>query len=450
MADRITSWWRIGFICAVLLLEGMSSSSINVQIGALERHFGLSPALLQLTVGAFLIAYAGLLPLAGRWVDTRGGRTVFLWGVALFGLGCVICAAALSGLWLVAGRFAQGAGAALSAPAAVALIIAGLPPGKTRNQAMGLYAAMGAVGFSLGLVLPAFVVTELGWRASFLVYLPLVVAMLIIGQTIQRSAAPGGKLDPLSAIAVTIAMMLAVHAIADVCNAPLWSTAVQLGGALLLGMTVKLSGRRLFPVEVTRSAGVLSGSFALAGVFAALVTSVYLVSLALQANNTAFEVGLALVPQSISNAIATMFGAKLVTRFGARKVLTTGMALVVTALGYLGTVGMSLPYAAGLLPAFVIIGISIALSYPAASIMAVDAVQPEHHGSAAGLLTSFQNVGGAAGLAVATAAAVVPLPGSGVPPEPGQLLSMAMMVFFGLVVAGIWWFSRRTLLTTRG
>ncbi|MCE7006888.1 MFS transporter [Kibdelosporangium philippinense] len=447
MAERVTSWWRIGFICAVLLLEGMSSSSINVQIGALERHFGLSPALLQLVVGAFLIAYAGLLPLAGRWVDTRGGRTVFLWGVALFGLGCIVCAAAMSGFWLVVGRFAQGAGAALSAPAAVALIIAGLPPGRTRNQAMGLYAAMGAVGFSLGLVLPAFLVTELGWRASFLVYLPLIIPMLIIGQSIERTPAPGGKIDPRSAIAVTVAMMVAVHAIADIGNAPLWSTVLQLAAAAALGLAVKLSKRRLFPREVTTSPGVLSGSFALAGVFSSLITSMYVASLALQAKYTAFEVGLALVPQSISNAIATMFGAKLVTRFGARKILAIGMALVVVSLAYLGTVGMRLPYATGLLPAFIIIGISIALCYPAASIMAVDSVQPEHHGSAAGLLTTFQNIGGAAGLAIATAAAVVPLPGSGVPPEPGQLLSMGMMVVFALIVAVI---NRRTRLTTRG
>ncbi|CAM4169808.1 MFS transporter [Kibdelosporangium persicum] len=445
MAERVTSWWRIAFICAVLLLEGMSSSSINVQIGALESHFRLSPALLQLVVGAFLIAYAGLLPLAGRWVDTRGGRTVFLLGVALFGLGCVLCAAAMSGLWLVVGRFAQGAGAALSAPAAVALIIAGLPPGRTRNQAMGLYAAMGAVGFSLGLVLPAFVVTELGWRASFLVYLPVVAAMLVVGQTIERSPASGGRVDPFAAIAVTVAMMLAVHAIGDVGQAPWWGTTAQLAVAVALG----LGGRRLFPAEVTRSAGVLSGSFALAGVFSALTTSMYLASLALQADHSAFEAGLALVPQSVSNAIATMFGARLVTRFGARKVLTAGMSMIVAALGYLGTAGMGLPYAAGLLPAFIVIGVSIALCYPASTIMAVDAVEPVHHGTAAGMLTTFQNVGGAAGLAVATAAAVVPLPGNGVPPEPGQLLCMAMMLFFAAIVVLIWRFSRRRLLSTR-
>lgn len=444
------SWWRIGFICSVLLLEGMSSSSINVQVGELERFFALPPALLHMVVSAFLIAYAGLLPLAGRWVDVGNRRTVFLLGVALFGLGCALCAAASSGIWLVVGRFVQGAGAALSAPAALALITADLPPGRTRNRALGLYGSMGALGFSLGLVLPAVVVTEFGWRVSFMVFLPLVALILVVGGTMRASAGTaGGSVDLPAAAALTASLMLAVHAVGDVGRSPAWWTATQLAGAAALALFVRGRGRQtgspMFPRAVIRSARVLGASIALGGVFAAIVTSMYLASLALQVRHSfsAFEVGLALVPQSLSNAIATVFGARLVTRFGPRAVILSGMAVIVAALGYLGTVAFALPYAVGILPAIVAIGAGVALCYPAASIMAVDAVEGVHHGTVAGLLTAFQNVGGAVGLALATAAALVPLSGTDIAPEPGMVLSAAMIVIAGLLASGAWMYGAR-------
>lgn len=317
------SWWQISFICSALLLEGMTSSSINVQVSALRDDFGLSPSLLQLVVGAFLVAYAGLLPMAGRLVDADDRRTVFIRGVALFGLGCGVCAAAMSGWWLVLGRFIQGAGAALSAPAALALITANLPAGRVRNRALGLYSSMGNVGFSLGLVLPGFLVSEWGWRVSFLVYLPLVAAVLVVGRTLAPSTGSrGSRVNIVSAAALTGSMVLTVSAVGGVGNSPALAVQVQLVGAVALGVLVIARDRhgevRTFPIEVLRSSRVLSACVALAGVFAAIVTSMYLAGLvlALHGRYTTFAVGLALVPQSISNASVAAAGARLVTRFG--------------------------------------------------------------------------------------------------------------------------------------
>jgi MFS family permease len=416
----------------------MSSSSINVQVGALDRELESSPFVLQLIVGAFLVAYAGILPMAGRLVDVGSRRAVFLCGVALFGVGCVLCAAAPSGWWLVAGRFVQGGGAALSAPAALALITAGLPAGRARNKAIGVYSAMGAIGFSLGLVLPGLVLPSLGWRGSFLIPLPLVVVVLAIGATLATPGGSGGRIRVLPALMVTVSLMLGVHAVGGIGTLPGWLAGGELAGAAVLAAALVRNGRRggarNFPAAVTGSPRVVGACLALAGVFAGIVTSMYLAGLILQVHRhyTAFGVGIALVPQSISNAAVTAFGAQLVGRYGPGRTLTLGMTLIVLALGYLGTGGFDRPYPVGLFPAIVVIGAGVALCYPASSIMAVDAVDAVHHGTTASLLTTCQNVGGAAGLALTTAAGFAPAAGGDIGAAPGMVLSA-----FFVAVAGI-------------
>ncbi|GHI41564.1 MFS transporter [Streptomyces violascens] len=433
------SWWRIGFICSVLLLEGMSSSSINVQIAALGSSLHLTPIQLQLTASSFLVAYAGLLPAAGRLVDAWDRRAMFMIGVGVFGLGSVLCAVATSGWWLVLGRFVQGAGAAFSAPAAIALITANLPPGRLRNKALALYGSMGAAGFTLGLVVPGFLVTQLGWRASFLVYVPLVVAVLMVTRTIGSAPGTSARVDAVSAVLLTTSVVLAVGTIGSIGETSLWASGGLVAAAAGLAALLVHRGRRreirMFPADVVRSPRVIVGCVALAGLFAAIVASMYLtgLELALNRGHDEFAVGLALAPQSISNAAVGMWGGRMVTRFGPGRVLASGMALVACALGYLGAVGFHLPYTLGLLPSTLAIGSGVALCYPAASIMAVSAVRPHEHGTTSALLTVFQNVGGAVGLALVTAFGAVPLPGGAQGPERGMYISAACILVAGVV-----------------
>jgi len=300
-ADRETplSLVKTVAVSVVLLLEGMSSSSINVQINTLRIDLHLGPVQLQLIAGVFLVAYAGCLPAAGRLVDAWNRRAVFQSGVVLFGLGCVLCAAAVNGWWMILGRFVQGAGAALSAPAALALITAGLSSGRLRNRALGIYSAMGAVGFSIGLVLPGFIITELGWRASFLVSLPLVVPMLAMVWNVPPGLTTAGiRVDLLGMVTVTASLVLVVNTIGGLASASGWMTGLQLASAIGLGLThawrARHRGARIFPTRVTHSPLVLRGCLGLGAVFAAIVTSMYLISLTLQIDQhlTPFQVSL--------------------------------------------------------------------------------------------------------------------------------------------------------------
>lgn len=426
------SRFRMGVVCLALLLEGMSASGINVQIGAVRAELAVPQAELQLVASAFLIAYAGLLPIAGSLADRLDRRRVFLIGIALFGVGCAVCAAAPGGELLVAGRFVQGAGAALSAPAALALITAGLPEGGDRNRAVALYGAMGAVGFSLGLVVPGAVVTFAGWRASFLVSLPVVALVLAATWSVRvPGGGRGGRPDLLGAVLLTAALMLAVHLVGAVGALPPAALAIE--AALAVAAVVWLVARggvRGFPRAVVASPRVRAACLALGGAFAAVVASMYALSLGLVEREaaTALLVALLILPQPIAFSLGAGLGARLVTRFGPPRVFAAGAAVLAASLAWLAAAELAAPPWLGVLPAMAGVGCSLALCFPAASVGAVDATPPELRATTAGLLTTAQNVGGALGIALVTTAGLVPAPGNELGIGPAMLLSAAFAI----------------------
>lgn len=424
-------------VCLALFLEGMSSSSINVQVGAIRADLAPTDAQLQLVVSGFLITYAGLLPLAGQLADRWSRRRVFLLGLVLFGLGSVVCAAAAGPGWVVAGRFAQGAGAALSAPAALALVTHGLPEGLRRNRAVAMYGAMGAAGFSTGLVVPGLLVSWVGWRASFLVVLPLVLLVLAATWGIPDAATSGrGRIDVAGSLALTAVVAVVVHALGSVGDT---SGGALVGlltvGAALVGFLVRRGGVTGLPLEVFTTRRVLAAAIALGTVFAAVLSSMYVLSLALQEREglDAHVVGLLILPQPLTFFAASSWGARSTARFGPGRTLAGGMVLIAASLAVVGLLGEARWPA--VLGAMAGVGAGMALVFPAASITAVDAVHENLRATTASVLTTAQNLGGALGLALLTAAALVPAAGGGVTARPGAWAAVAMLLVGGAAAA---------------
>lgn len=419
---------RTVVICLALLLEGMSSSSITVQVGAIQSDFAVPAVLLSFLAGSFLIAYAGLLPAAGRLGDTVDTRKVFLAGVGVFGLGCLLCAVASSAWFLVAGRTIQGVGAALSAPAAMALITQGQGE-RRREKAIAVYAAMGAVGFSLGLVLPGFVVSLLGWRMSFAIMIPVVVMILVVTRGVPRRPPwPGTRADLVGSLLVTATLMVALHLVGGAATlTPLLlvvEAVVVIAGIALL---VRRGGIGGFPRDVATSPRVLGAGLVLAAVFAGAVSSMYVLSLALQniAGHSALMVGLIILPQPLFFGLLARPGARLVRVLGSDGSLAIGGAVLVISLVALGAVWGLGGSRWLIMMTMAGVGISLALTFPAASIAAISAAPEPDRGSVAGLLTAFQNTGGALGLALMALAGLVP----------DQSWNHAVTGAFGVVVA---------------
>ncbi|MEV0680138.1 MFS transporter [Actinosynnema sp. NPDC050436] len=409
-------WARLLTVCGALLFEGMSLSSINVQAPLIRDDLALSPFVLQVTVSAFLVVVAGGLLAAGRCADRYGRRRVFMIGVLLFGIGSAAAFLAADATVLVTGRVLQGAGATLSLPAAIAVVTTTFAAGGPRERALGFYSAMGAGGFSLGLVVTGVVTTLFGWRWGFGIYVPLAALVLVVA----RRAIPADEgverpapVDWLGAVTGTVGLTGVTFALAASPEPGQAGPAVVTGllGAAFLAAFVtrqRTAAQPLVPAEVARAPGTRLGGLALLVAFAGIAASLYHLNLGLQGElgYSALQAGLAFLPQGAAVALLSGTGARAAGRWGAVPVITAGMALEAVGMALFLTVGPDRPYALTFLPASTLVGLGLAAIFPAATALAVTGVPDRSHAVAAGVVTTCQQGGGALGLALVTAVAL--------------------------------------------
>ncbi|MFD5326750.1 MFS transporter [Streptomyces sp. NPDC127092] len=405
------AWTALLVLCTAVLFEGMSLSAINVQLAGIRAGLSLGPDRLQLVAGAFLVAYAGLLLAGGTAADRWGGRRVFLAGVAVFGAGSLGAALAQGAFSLVAARAVQGAGAAITAPAAVSLIVASFPEGSPRNRALGVFSAMGAVGFSLGVVTGGLLTAGFGWRGGFVLYVPLTLLVLVVGgRVLKPSAAPAAARRPLpygSALLVTGGLAALVHGVGRVGSASFAEVGAVAGTGLLAVLAFLAVQRRaaspLLPLGLVTDRRMAAACVALGGAFAGITGAMFLVATDLQDRQglSALAAGLAFLPQGIAVGVLSTPAARLADRRPPTLLLLSGLA-VITAGQLLYTTVWSGAYVTHLLPAALLVGAGIAVAYPAAVMLAGVAATRENQGTASGTLVTCQQAGGALGVAVVT------------------------------------------------
>src|SRR5882672_4025280 len=198
----------LGVILSAQLMVVLDFSIVNVALPSIQRELGFSPSSEQWVVTAYAIAFGGLLILGGRAGDVLGPRRIFLGGLIAFSIASLVGGFASSGGMLLVARAAQGVGAALIAPTALALLTTSFAEGPARNRSIGLYGATASVGFVAGLVLGGALVSGLGWRAVLWVNVPIGIAAAGVGRTclpFDQSGRPRGRLDVIGAILVTSA-----------------------------------------------------------------------------------------------------------------------------------------------------------------------------------------------------------------------------------------------------
>ncbi|WP_437278216.1 MFS transporter [Sorangium sp. So ce375] len=406
------AWIRLLVLCTAILFEGMSLSGINVQLADIQHDLALLPDQLQLVASAFLTAYAGFLLVGGRCADRWGGRRVFLSGVAAFGAGSLGAAVAHDAIQIVAARAVQGAGAAITAPAAVALIVSEFPDGAARGRALGVFSAMGAFGFSLGVVAGGLVTAGLGWRWAFGLYVPLSATVLVVAPrvlTVGRSE-PRGGIAWHQALLATTGLTLLVYAVGRIGAAPA-NEVIATGcvGAALVALFFYIQSRAiqpLLPLALLADRWIAAACIALGGAFAAVTGAMFLVSTALQERHgySPLNAGLAFLPQGLIVGLLSAPAARLATRWRLTPLLLVGLAVLVSG-QLLYTRATDAGYTDHLLPAALLVGGGIACIYPAATMMAAATAGTHEQGVASGVLISCQQAGGALGVAVVTAMA---------------------------------------------
>src|SRR4051794_12630122 len=211
-------WGLMAVLCGVLFLDGLDVSMVGMALPSIESDLGLTTSQLQWIVSGYVLGYGGFLLLGGRAADLLGRRRVLIGALAVFTVASAVGGLMSDGTLLVASRFLKGAAAAFTAPAGLSIITTRFAEGPERNRALSIYTATGASGFSLGLVMGG-LLTELGWRWTFLLPVPIALALLVAAPRLlpRDILGPSARraFDVPGALTLTTGMLLLVRTIVE-------------------------------------------------------------------------------------------------------------------------------------------------------------------------------------------------------------------------------------------
>ncbi|MEU6231935.1 MFS transporter [Kitasatospora sp. NPDC047058] len=403
----------LAVLCAGMLMIILDGSIVTVALPAIQDDLGFTPAGLTWTVNAYLIAFGGLLLLAGRLGDLVGRKKVFVAGLALFTAASLLCAVATGQGVLIAARFLQGIGGAMASAVSLGMIVTLFPEPRERGRAIAAFSFTGAAGASIGQVLGGVLTEALNWHWIFLINLPLgLAAALLAVRVLDADHGPGLRAgaDALGAVLITAALMLGIYTIVGTGEHG-WASARTLGlgalSALLLAAFLvrqARAARPLLPLRMFRSRNVTGANavqvLTISGMFGFQV----LVALYLQnvLGYGAAATGLAMLPAAVAiGAVSLLLSARLNARFGERNVLLAGLALLVAALGLLARLPAGADYVPHLLPTMLLIG-GGGLVLSALTALGMSGAGAADAGTASGLFNTTQQVGAALGVAVLT------------------------------------------------
>ncbi len=406
-------WVALYVLCAGMLMIVLDGTVVNVALPTIQDDLGFTSSNLAWVVNAYMIAFGGLLLFAGRMGDLIGRRKMFLSGLALFSAASLLCGLASSQEWLVAARFLQGIGGAMTAAVILGMIVTMFPEPKEQAKAIGVFAFVASAGGSIGLLAGGVLTSAISWHWIFFINLPIGLVTAVLAQRLladdQGLGLKAGA-DVPGAILITSALMVGVYTIVAPAAEQGWTDSETLLFALgalvlLVAFIVREStaATPLIPLRIFRSRNVTGANliqiFAIAGMFGLF----FLGALYLQRilGYDALETGLAFLPMTIvMGTLSVKFAEPLITRFGARTLQFPGLALVALSLVLFTRTTVDGNYWEHVFPVMVLLGLGAGICFPGLMTIAMSGATPQDAGLASGLVNTSAQVGGAVGLAV--------------------------------------------------
>ena len=389
---------------------------VNVALPSIKTSLGFSDAGLQWVVSAYAIVFGGTLLLGGRLADLLGRRRLFVGGLLLFSLSSLLGGFSWSPASIVVFRGLQGLAGALLAPAALSLLMTSFGEGPERNRALGIYGAASGSGAAAGVLLGGVLTSYLGWTWVFFVNVPVgIAAALLAPVLLAESRADLGHrhFDTAGAATVTGGLMALVYGLSrapsDGWTAP--GTLIAFAAAAaLVGSFVAIERRSpwpLLPLRLFRLRLLSTANVALLLTGGALFAEFFLLTIYLQdlLGYSAVRTGLAFSAFAGSVVVASNLARRVVARFGVRRTLIFGLSLSTVSLAYLSRLPLHGSYFVDIFPGFVAGGLGLGLSFVPITIAALQGVDGSDAGVASGLVNTSRQVGGALGIAIATAVA---------------------------------------------
>jgi EmrB/QacA subfamily drug resistance transporter len=406
-------WVALYVLCVGMLMIVLDATVVNVALPSIQHDLGFSQSSLAWVVNAYLIAFGGLLLLAGRLGDLVSRRGVFLTGLGVFTAASLVCGVADSQEVLVAARFIQGVGGAMTSAVILGMIVTMFPAPRDQAKAIGIYAFVASAGGSIGLLAGGVIAESINWHWIFFVNLPIGIATAAAAVKLlepDKGIGFGQGADVLGALLITGALMLGVYTIVKPAAEQGWGSGqtLALGGAalaLLAGFVVReaTAANPLMPLRLFRSRNVSGANVIQVLTVAGMFGMFFLGSLYLQRvlHYDPLEIGLAFLPTTlVMGVFSARYSERLVTRFGARSTLIPGIVLLAAGMALFTQVPVHGDYVAHILPVVVLIGAGAGTAFPALMNIAMSGATQSDAGLASGLVNTTMQVGGALGLAV--------------------------------------------------
>jgi EmrB/QacA subfamily drug resistance transporter len=410
--SRPSRWLALVVLSAGMLMIILDATIVNVALPAIQNDLGFSQPDLAWVVNSYLIAFGGLLLLAGRLGDLLGRKRLFLLGLVVFTAASLLCGLANSPTLLITARFIQGAGGALTSAGILGMIVTMFREPAEQAKAIGVYSFVTAAGGSIGLIAGGVLTQTLNWHWIFIVNVPIGVATgIAASRLVQREPGlgVGEGADVIGAALITVTLMLGVYTIVQSADHGWGSVRTVTFGIVSLGLLAMFVWRQsdarnpLMPLTIFRSRIISGANVVQMLMMAGLFGQFFLGALYLQRVLGYGEVAIGLAYLPIAGGIAVLSvhaTPLLVTRFGAQTVLLSGLLLLLVGLGLWTQVPVNGSYWTDIFPAMLAIGVGAGLTFPAVTTLAMAGVDPRDAGLASGLANTTQQVGGALGLAI--------------------------------------------------
>jgi EmrB/QacA subfamily drug resistance transporter len=401
-------WLILGVLCFSLLVIVLDNTILNVAIPTIVRDLDATNSQLQWIIDAYTLVFAGLLLTAGSLGDRFGRRGALQFGLAVFGVGSLASALAGSASVLIATRAFMGIGGAFIMPATLS-IITNVFPAQERGRAIGVWAGTAGLAGVLGPLVGGFLLQHFYWGSVFLVNIPIVIVGLFAGvfliPTSKDPSAP--RLDPpgavLSIAGLSSLLYGIIEAPQDGWGAPRILVAFAVGAALLVAFVSweRRTDHPMLDVRFFKNPRFTAASSGMTCVFFALFGAIFVITQYFQfvLGYSPLETGVRYLPWAGLTMFVSPWSARLVERFGTKRVVTTGLTLVAIGLVSFTTLDASSSYGAAVWRmAFFSIGMGLTMAPATESIMSALPLGKAGVGSAVNDTT--RQVGGALGVAV--------------------------------------------------
>ncbi|MCQ0004271.1 MFS transporter [Actinomadura madurae] len=401
----------LALVCAAQFMVILDASIVNVALPSVQRDLGFSSTGLAWVVNGYLLTFAGFMLPGGRAADLFGHRRTLVAGLLLFSAASLAGGLATAPEILVAARVAQGTGAALLAPATLAVINTAFTDPRARARAFGAWSAAGGVGGMAGAVAGGALTTGLSWRWVFLINVPIgaalitVAAMSLAGVPAVRRAA----LDLTGAVTATAGLAALIYGIMQSAGHG-WASAPVAGpaaaGLVLLAAFLLVEARfavqPMMPLRLFGIRRVAVGNVMLLLFGGIAIAMWYFTSLFLQnvLGYGALRAGLGQTPAAVTFMVVARFAAALLPRTGVRALVLAGCGAFLAGFGWLAQAGAGTGYVTGVLGPTLLVAVGIGLTFPTLMAAATADAPEGDAGVVGGLANTASQAGGSAGLAI--------------------------------------------------